>query len=120
MSARSHFGRSGWAVRRSWTSNPDPRWQSLRTEARPMSVENLEVSVDPSVVPEKKTQGDGLEVRPMRGQVLVVEDDPAHRELLVELLSVWGYEPIPVGSAEEAEYAMRRKALRGAVVDVFL
>lgn len=55
-----------------------------------------------------------------RGAVLVVEDDPSNREILVEMLEMWGYDPIPVGSAEEAEFAVRRKQVRAAVVDVFL
>lgn len=52
--------------------------------------------------------------------VLIVEDDPSHRELLVEMLTLWGYETIPVGSAEEAEFVARRRDLDAAVVDVFL
>ncbi|MFL5321992.1 MAG: response regulator [Myxococcaceae bacterium] len=56
----------------------------------------------------------------VRETVLVVEDDPAHRELLVEMLSLWGYDPVPVGSAEEAEYVARKKLLDAAIVDVFL
>lgn len=63
---------------------------------------------------------DELRLEPARGTVLIVEDDPAHRELLVEMLSNWGYEPIPVGSAEEAEFAVRNKPMDAAVVDVFL
>lgn len=63
---------------------------------------------------------DELKLEPVRGTVLVVEDDPAHRELLVEMLSNWGYEPLPVGSAEEAEFAVRNKRMDAAVVDVFL
>lgn len=65
-------------------------------------------------------ENDALKVQPARGSVLVVEDDPSNRELLVEVLSMWGYEPVPVGSAEEAEYVTRRKPLFAAVVDVFL
>ncbi len=59
-------------------------------------------------------------VEPTRQSILVVEDDPANRELLVELLSAWGYEPIPVGSAEEADWVTQRKQISAAVVDVFL
>jgi CheY-like chemotaxis protein len=55
-----------------------------------------------------------------RPAVLVVEDDPGHREYLVELLSLWGYEPLPVGTGEEADFAVRRHKLHAAVVDVFL
>lgn len=55
-----------------------------------------------------------------RRTVLVVEDDPSHRELLVEMLTGWGYEPVPVGSAEEAEFVAKRKLLDAAIVDVFL
>lgn len=55
-----------------------------------------------------------------KGTVLIVEDDPSHRELLVEMITLWGYEPVPVGSAEEAEFVARRRDLDAAVVDVFL
>jgi CheY-like chemotaxis protein len=65
-------------------------------------------------------RNDELKLEPVRGTVLVVEDDPANRELLVEMLSQWGYEPLPVGSAEEAEFAVRNKRMDAAVVDVFL
>ena len=61
-----------------------------------------------------------LKLEQVRGAVLVVEDDPAHRELLVELVTQWGYEPLPVGSAEEAEFAVRNKRMDAAIVDVFL
>ena len=63
---------------------------------------------------------DELKLEPVRGTVLVVEDDPSNRELLVELLTQWGYEPLPVGSAEEAEFAVRNKRMDAAIVDVFL
>jgi CheY-like chemotaxis protein len=68
----------------------------------------------------RKQAEDELKLEPARGSVLIVEDDPAHRELLVELLTQWGYEPLPVGSAEEAEFAVRNKRMDAAVVDVFL
>ena len=63
---------------------------------------------------------DDMLLEPARGTVLVVEDDPTHRELLVDLLAGWGYEALPVGSAEEAEFAVRNRKLDAAVVDVFL
>ncbi|MGQ0507752.1 MAG: response regulator [Myxococcaceae bacterium] len=56
----------------------------------------------------------------IRKSVLVVEDDPANRELMVEMLSMWGYRAIPVGSAEEAEFAIRSRRPDAALVDVFL
>jgi CheY-like chemotaxis protein len=68
--------------------------------------------------PERRS--DELKLEPVRGAVLVVEDDPSSRELLVELLTQWGYEPLPVGSAEEAEFAVRNKRMDAAIVDVFL
>jgi CheY-like chemotaxis protein len=55
-----------------------------------------------------------------REPVLLVEDDVDSRETLVELLDSWGYEAVPVSSAEEAEYAARRRPFLAAVVDVFL
>lgn len=69
---------------------------------------------------ERTARNDELKLEPVRGAVLVVEDDPTHREILVELLAGWGYEPLPVGSAEEAEFAVRNKRMDAAVVDVFL
>jgi CheY-like chemotaxis protein len=68
----------------------------------------------------REAKDDELKLEPARGTVLVVEDDPTHRELLVEMLTDWGYEPMPVGSAEEAEFAVRNKRMDAAVVDVFL
>ena len=55
-----------------------------------------------------------------RQSVLLVEDDLDSRETLVHLLDSWGYEAVPVSSAEEAEYAARRRPFLAAVVDVFL
>lgn len=55
-----------------------------------------------------------------RRRVLVVEDDPAQRELFVTLVSDWGYEVLAVGSAEEAEFSVRRRSVDAAIVDVFL
>lgn len=52
--------------------------------------------------------------------VLIVEDDPAHRELLVEMVAQWGYDVVPVGTAEEAEYAARKRPIDAAIIDVFL
>jgi CheY-like chemotaxis protein len=69
---------------------------------------------------ERKDGSDDLKLEPARGSVLVVEDDPSHREILVEMLAGWGYEPLPVGSAEEAEFAVRNKRMDAAIVDVFL
>ncbi|NVJ00389.1 response regulator [Myxococcus sp. AM001] len=69
---------------------------------------------------EREERSDLLKLEPARGAVLVVEDDPAHREILVEMLAGWGYEPLPVGSAEEAEFAVRNKRMDAAIVDVFL
>ena len=77
-----------------------------------------EISIAPG--PVREAAEDELKLEPVRGTVLIVEDDPAHRELLVEQLSRWGYEPLPVGTAEEAEFAVRNKRMDAAVVDVFL
>lgn len=65
-------------------------------------------------------ESDDLKTEAVRQMVLVVEDDPSSRELLVEMLTDWGYSPLPVGSAEEAEFAVRNKRMHAAVVDVFL
>lgn len=64
--------------------------------------------------------GDKKQLGEEKRTVLVVEDDPSHRELLVEMLTLWGYEPLPVGSAEEAEFISKRRVLDAAIVDVFL
>lgn len=69
---------------------------------------------------ERTDRSDDLKVEAVRSAVLVVEDDPSHREILVEMLAGWGYEPLPVGSAEEAEFAVRNKRMDAAIVDVFL
>jgi CheY-like chemotaxis protein len=80
-----------------------------------MTLEGSDAALSPA-----RNEDDGRQVEPMRKQVLVVEDDPSTRELIVEMLSLWGYQSVPVGSAEEAEFAMRRRLLDAAVVDVFL
>jgi DNA-binding response OmpR family regulator len=85
---------------------------SLPTEEIPLSIGTDER--------ERKARNDELKLEPARGTVLIVEDDPSHREILVEMLSAWGYEPLPVGSAEEAEFAVRNKRMDAAIVDVFL
>ncbi len=63
---------------------------------------------------------DELRRAQIRKTILVVEDDPANREALTEILQTWGYEVLPVGSAEEAEYAIRRRRPDAALVDVYL
>lgn len=80
----------------------------------------VEVTATPESSQERLQADDGLKLEQVRGSVLVVEDDPTSREILVEMLSGWGYEPMPVGSAEEAEFAVRNKRMDAAVVDVFL
>jgi CheY-like chemotaxis protein len=69
---------------------------------------------------ERERAGDEPRVMAAREPVLLVEDDVDSRETLVELLHGWGYEAVPVSSAEEAEYAARRRPFLAAVVDVFL
>lgn len=83
-----------------------------------MSLDTIETPLVPAE--SKRERDDGLKLEQVRGSVLVVEDDPTSREILVEMLSGWGYEPMPVGSAEEAEFAVRNKRMDAAVVDVFL
>jgi CheY-like chemotaxis protein len=67
-----------------------------------------------------RSESEPVRKEAVRRTVLVVEDDPVNRELLVELLAMWGYETVPVGSAEEAEYAVRTRRPDAALVDVFL
>ncbi len=67
-----------------------------------------------------EAEGDRRRLEAVRGTILVVEDDTDAREVLVEALTLWGYLPIAVGSAEEAEFAVRNKSVDGAIVDVFL
>jgi len=70
---------------------------------------------------EENSVQDQRRVEPVRRSVLVVEDDPAQRAMLVELISLWGYRTVAVGSAEEAETLLAQAgALDIAVVDVFL
>ena len=56
----------------------------------------------------------------VRKIVLIVEDDPSNREALTEILQLWGYDVLPVSSAEEAEFAVRSKRPDAALVDVYL
>ena len=70
---------------------------------------------------EEKSAGTRRRVENVRRSVLIVEDDPAQRAMLVELISLWGYRTVAVGSAEEAEAILEQAgALDVAVVDVFL
>jgi CheY-like chemotaxis protein len=85
-----------------------------------MSIVNEDLPIATGHARSGKQSDDNLKLEPVKGSVLIVEDDPAHRELLVELLTQWGYEPLPVGSAEEAEFAVRNKRMDAAIVDVFL
>jgi CheY-like chemotaxis protein len=85
-----------------------------------MSISNEELPIATGHARSRTREDDNLKLEPVKGSVLIVEDDPAHRELLVELLTQWGYEPLPVGSAEEAEFAVRNKRMDAAIVDVFL
>ena len=86
--------------------------------ATPDSDVSLEVTEQR--VPPREEPADARRIEAVRRTVLVVEDDPSNRELLVELLSLWGYRAVPVGSAEEAEYAVRTRRPDAALVDVFL
>lgn len=70
--------------------------------------------------PQESAAEDGKRTAEAREPVLLVEDDLDSRETLVELLDSWGYEAVPVSSAEEAEYTARRRPFLAAVVDVFL
>jgi CheY-like chemotaxis protein len=85
-----------------------------------MSINTEELPITTGHTRSKTQEDDNLKLEPVKGSVLIVEDDPIHRELLVELVSQWGYEPLPVGSAEEAEFAVRNKRMDAAIVDVFL
>ena len=70
---------------------------------------------------EEKDAGTRRRVENVRRSVLIVEDDPAQRAMLVELISLWGSRTGAVGSAEEAEALLEQAgALDVAVVDVFL
>lgn len=85
-----------------------------------MSIVNEELPIATGHSRSRRQEDDSLKLESVKGSVLVVEDDPAHRELLVELVTQWGYEALPVGSAEEAEFAVRNKRMDAAIVDVFL
>lgn len=82
-----------------------------------MSVGTSETVQDTST---ETRSSDELRKSQVRRTVLVVEDDPSNREALTEILQLWGYEVLPVCSAEEAEYAVRRRKPDAALVDVYL
>ena len=65
-------------------------------------------------------ENDELKRQEVRRSVLLVEDDPANRESLGEILQLWGYDVLPVGTAEEAEYAVKRRRPDVALIDVYL
>jgi DNA-binding NtrC family response regulator len=65
-------------------------------------------------------QQDRLEKEQVKRTVLLVEDEPGAREALSEILERWGYEVVSVGSAEEAEYAVKRRKADAALIDVYL
>ncbi len=69
---------------------------------------------------QEEREQDRLRTQDVRRTVLLVEDDPANREALEEILQLWGYEVVAVSSAEEAEYAVRRRRPDVALVDVYL
>lgn len=68
----------------------------------------------------EETTRDDLKRQQVRRTVLIVEDDPANREALSEILQMWGYDVLPVCSAEEAEYAVKRRRPDAALIDVYL
>ena len=81
----------------------------------------LEETQEREGAPAAESAGHGRRREALRRSVLVVEDDPAQRAMLVELISLWGYRTVAVGSAEEAEALLQQAgALDIAVVDVFL
>jgi DNA-binding response OmpR family regulator len=69
---------------------------------------------------EEPSRSDELRTTVARRTVLLVEDDPANREALTEILQMWGYDVLPVVSAEEAEFAVRRRRPDAALIDVYL
>jgi len=60
---------------------------------------------------QQESAADEPRVAETREPVLLVEDDFDSRETLVELLASWGYEAVPVSSAEEASTPARRRPL---------
>lgn len=77
--------------------------------------ENIQDGREVQAVAENETR-----LNPVRISVLVVEDEPATREGLEEMLSGFGFEVVAVGSAEEAEHAVKSRKPDYAIVDVFL
>ena len=69
---------------------------------------------------QEPSRSDEMRTAEVRRTVLLVEDDPANREALIEILQLWGYDVLPVVSAEEAEYAVRRRRPDAALIDVYL
>lgn len=85
-----------------------------------MSIVNEEIPITTGHTRSRTQADDQVKLEQVQRSVLIVEDDPVHRELLVEMLTDWGYTAMPVGSAEEAEFAVRNKRMDAAIVDVFL
>jgi DNA-binding response OmpR family regulator len=75
---------------------------------------------DMASVATEPSKADELRKAEVRRTVLLVEDDPANREALTEILQLWGYDVLPVVSAEEAEFAVRRRRPDAALIDVYL
>ena len=50
--------------------------------------------------------------------VLIVDDEPDIRQVLVEALRVWGYEPVSVGDGREGLEALRHRLFDVALVDL--
>jgi len=70
----------------------------------------------------EETPGDSRDLRKtdVKRSILLVEDDTQSRVALSEILSLWGYQVMAVGSAEEAEAAVEQVRPDAALVDVFL
>src|SRR5262245_56070655 len=82
----------------------------------PAEATETELGWDPRL-PLRTRDRENVEVVARR--VLVVDDDAATREALADILTLWGYEPVLAGSAEEATFAARHK-VDAALVDIFL
>src|SRR5262249_46756029 len=117
---RSLHLQEGRGLRLSWNSTAPPKRSPRDSCIWEEASMSMDIAGSTDTTLEQRQESESTRLQAVRRRVLVVEDDPAQRELLVELLSGWGYDSVPVGSAEEAEFAVKRRGVDAAIVDVFL
>ena len=68
--------------------------------------------------PMEQLNGDKGGAKPVRGRILVVDDDPIMREVMCEQLAVLGYDFAQAENGEEAAASVGRESYKLAVVDI--